>query len=32
MVKKEAAELYLEELPLPGMGRPSLTTSEAKYA
>ncbi len=29
---KEAAELYLEEFPLPEAGRPLLTTFEATYA
>jgi predicted RNase H-like HicB family nuclease len=29
---KEATELYLEEFPLPNMGRPLLTTFEASYA
>ena len=29
---KEATELYLEEFPLPDVGRPLLTTFEATYA
>ncbi|HUY13002.1 MAG TPA: type II toxin-antitoxin system HicB family antitoxin [Terriglobia bacterium] len=29
---KEATELYLEEFPLPNVGRPLLTTFEAHYA
>jgi predicted RNase H-like HicB family nuclease len=29
---KEATELYLEEFPLPDVGRPLLTTFEANYA
>ena len=29
---KEATELYLEEFPLPDVGRPLLTTFEAKCA
>jgi predicted RNase H-like HicB family nuclease len=29
---KEATELYLEEFPLPELGRPLLTTFEAAYA
>jgi predicted RNase H-like HicB family nuclease len=29
---KEATELYLEEFPLPNVGRPLLTTFEATYA
>lgn len=29
---KEATELYLEEFPLPDIGRPLLTTFEATYA
>jgi len=29
---KEATELYLEEFPLSEVGRPLLTTFEAKYA
>ena len=29
---KEATELYLEEFPLPDVGRPLLTTFEASYA
>jgi predicted RNase H-like HicB family nuclease len=29
---KEATELYLEEFPLPNVGRPLLTTFEANYA
>jgi predicted RNase H-like HicB family nuclease len=29
---KEATELYLEESPLPDMGRPLVTTFEATYA
>ena len=29
---KEATELYLEEFPLPNVGRPLLTTFEASYA
>jgi len=29
---KEATELYLEESPLPGVGRPLVTTFEATYA
>jgi predicted RNase H-like HicB family nuclease len=29
---KEATELYLEEFPLPDVGRPLLTTFEAHYA
>jgi predicted RNase H-like HicB family nuclease len=29
---KEASELYLEEFPLPDVGRPLLTTFEATYA
>ncbi|HMD97153.1 MAG TPA: type II toxin-antitoxin system HicB family antitoxin [Terriglobia bacterium] len=29
---KEATELYLEEFPLPEVGRPLLTTFEATYA
>lgn len=29
---KEATELYLEEFPLPEVGRPLLTTFEASYA
>ena len=29
---KEATELYLEEFPLPGSGRPLLTTFEVSYA
>ncbi len=29
---KEATELYLEEFPLPAVGRPLLTTFEATYA
>jgi predicted RNase H-like HicB family nuclease len=29
---KEATELYLEEFPLPPVGRPLLTTFEATYA
>jgi len=29
---KEATELYLEEFPLPDVGRPMLTTFEANYA
>jgi predicted RNase H-like HicB family nuclease len=29
---KEATELYLEEFPLPEIGRPLLTTFEATYA
>lgn len=28
---KEATELYLEEFPLPDMGRPLVTTFEATY-
>ena len=28
---KEATELYLEEFPLPNVGRPLLTTFEATY-
>ncbi len=29
---KEATELYLEEVPLPDVGRPLLTTFEATYS
>ena len=29
---KEATELYLEEFPVPELGRPLLTTFEAAYA
>jgi predicted RNase H-like HicB family nuclease len=29
---KEATELYLEEFPLPDVGRPLLTTFDATYA
>jgi predicted RNase H-like HicB family nuclease len=29
---KEATELYLEEFPLPDVGRPLLTTFETTYA
>ena len=29
---KEATELYLEEFPLPNVGRPLVTTFEATYA
>ncbi len=29
---KEATELYLEEVPLPEVGRPLVTTFEATYA
>jgi len=29
---KEATELYLEEFPLPDVGRPLMTTFEATYA
>lgn len=29
---REATELYLEEFPLPDVGRPLLTTFEATYA
>ena len=29
---KEATELYLEDFPLPDVGRPILTTFEATYA
>ena len=29
---KEATELYLEEFPLPNIGRPLVTTFEATYA
>ena len=29
---KEATELYLEEFPLPNVGRPLMTTFEATYA
>lgn len=29
---KEATELYLEEVPLPDVGRPLVTTFEANYA
>jgi predicted RNase H-like HicB family nuclease len=29
---KEATELYLEEFPLPGSGRPLLTTFEVSHA
>jgi len=29
---REATELYLEEFPMPDMGRPLLTTFEASYA
>ena len=29
---KEATELYLEEFPLPDVGRPLVTTFEATYA
>lgn len=29
---REATELYLEEFPLPDVGRPILTTFEATYA
>ncbi len=29
---KEATELYLEELPIPNVGRPLVTTFEANYS